>query len=229
MSTAAATLAARIDALLPQTQCTKCGFAGCRPYAEAIAAGDAHIERCPPGGDAGARRLAALLGREPVAVDPSRGVPGVGRVAVIDETHCIGCTLCIQACPVDAIVGAARGMHTVLDEQCTGCDLCVAPCPVDCIAMVPLEEARARGHAVAERPETHWEARARHWRGRFEARRERLVRERLEREQRLAAKAEHKLATLPVDDPAAARKRAVVEAALARARARRQSRPGDRG
>jgi electron transport complex protein RnfB len=228
MSTAAAaTLAERIDALLPQTQCTKCGFAGCRPYAEAIAAGDAGIERCPPGGNAGAQRLASLLGREPVAPDPARGVPGVERVAVIDETRCIGCTLCIQACPVDAIVGAARRMHTVLDEQCTGCERCVAPCPVDCIAMVSLEDARARGHAVAERPETHWEARARYWRGRFEARRERLVRERLEREQRLAAKAAHKLATLPSDDPAAARKRAVVEAALARARARRQSQPGD--
>jgi Na+-translocating ferredoxin:NAD+ oxidoreductase subunit B len=135
------TLAARIDALLPQTQCTKCGYDGCRPYAAAIAAGQADIDRCPPGGEDGIRALAALLGKPAPALDRSRGEPGPLMVATVDETHCIGCTLCIDACPVDAIVGAAKRMHTVLDDLCTGCDLCVAPCPVDCIAMEPAQRA----------------------------------------------------------------------------------------
>jgi electron transport complex protein RnfB len=133
-------LADRIDALLPQTQCTKCGYDGCRPYAQAIADGEA-INRCPPGGDEGIHALARLLGRPVLALDDTRGHPGPLTLAVIDESHCIGCTLCIAACPVDAIVGAAKRMHTVLDDACTGCDLCVAPCPVDCITMVPAERA----------------------------------------------------------------------------------------
>ncbi|MGE5526784.1 MAG: RnfABCDGE type electron transport complex subunit B [Rhodospirillaceae bacterium] len=128
--------AAAIDALLPQTQCRKCGFQGCRPYAEAIASGAATINRCPPGGAEGIRELATLLGVAPMPLDPECGREGPRTVAVIDEAHCIGCTLCIQACPVDAISGAAKLMHTVIRELCTGCDLCVPPCPVDCIRMV---------------------------------------------------------------------------------------------
>ena len=132
-----ASLADTIDALLPQTQCTKCGFDGCRPYAEAIAAGTAEVNRCPPGGVAGVQRLAELMRRAPMPLDASRGEPRPPSVAVIDESLCIGCTLCIQACPVDAIVGAAKVMHTVLLDHCTGCDLCVPPCPVDCIELRP--------------------------------------------------------------------------------------------
>ncbi|NYE26948.1 electron transport complex subunit RsxB [Pigmentiphaga litoralis] len=136
-------LADRIDARLPQTQCTKCGFDGCRPYAEAIANGTAGIDRCPPGGEAGVATLAALLDRPIVPLDLTRGLPGPLRVARIDEQHCIGCTLCIQACPVDAIVGANKRMHTILPSACTGCDLCVAPCPVDCIHMEVVAPPRA--------------------------------------------------------------------------------------
>lgn len=129
-------LAERIDALLPQTQCTKCGYDGCRPYAEAIAAGRAAINQCPPGGDKGVARLAALLGRETVPLNPANGEYRPPQVAVIDEEICIGCTKCIHACPVDAIVGASKLMHTVIASWCTGCELCIPPCPVDCIALV---------------------------------------------------------------------------------------------
>jgi H+/Na+-translocating ferredoxin:NAD+ oxidoreductase subunit B len=190
-------LAGRIDALLPQTQCTKCGYPGCRPYADAVAAGRAEINQCPPGGDAGIRALARLLGREYRPLDPKHGVEGVRRVAVIDEARCIGCTLCIQACPVDAILGAARQMHTVLAGLCSGCDLCVAPCPVDCIAMVPAgaDDVWDRGRADA--------ARARH-----EWRKARLARDACE---------------TALKKTAAARKRAVVQAAIARARAKKSA------
>ena len=129
----------QIDALLPQTQCAQCGFPGCRPYAEAIASGAADINQCPPGGEAGIQALADLLGREPMPLNPEYGIEKPQSVAVIDEQVCIGCTLCIQACPVDAILGATRQMHTVIEAECTGCDLCIAPCPVDCIAMVVSE------------------------------------------------------------------------------------------
>ena len=164
-------LAARIDALLPQAQCTRCGYDGCRPYAQAIAAGEAGIDQCPPGGDAGVARLAALLGRPVKRLNPEFGAFVPPAVAVIDEAHCIGCTKCIQACPVDAIVGASRLMHTVIAAWCTGCELCIPPCPVDCIAMAP---APALPQAAASR--------ARH-----DARAARLEREALEREARLAA------------------------------------------
>jgi electron transport complex protein RnfB len=199
----------RIDALLPQTQCTKCGYPSCRRYAGAIAAGEADINQCPPGGDAGVRKLAALLGREAKPLNPRNGVERPRRVALIDEARCIGCTLCIQACPVDAIVGAAKLMHTVVTELCSGCDLCVPPCPVDCIEMAPATGAdaiwdRARADAARER---------------FELRGTRLERERAERTGRLAARALNAKV-----DPDAEKKRAIIQAAIARAQARR-SRP----
>jgi electron transport complex protein RnfB len=131
----------KIDALLPQTQCGQCGFPGCRPYAMAIAKGEADINQCPPGGEATIRALADLLDRDPKPLNPEHGQIKPKMVAVIDERRCIGCTLCIQACPVDAIVGAPKQMHTVVAQECTGCDLCVAPCPVDCIEMVPLQQS----------------------------------------------------------------------------------------
>lgn len=203
-------LAGRIDALLPQTQCTKCGYPACRPYAEAIAAGEADINRCPPGGAAGIRKLATLLEREILPLDPSRGTERQHHVAAIDEARCIGCTLCIHACPVDAIVGAARLMHTVVTELCSGCDLCVAPCPVDCIEMRPATGADAI-----------WDpARANAGRERFERRKARLARERKEHGERLAARA---LRTKSAAD--AGKKRAIIQAAIERARSRRTQQP----
>lgn len=130
----------QIDHILPQTQCGQCGHPGCRPYAEAIAAGE-DINKCPPGGEATIRQLADLLGREAKPLDEAHGQEDVKKVAYIREDECIGCTKCIQACPVDAIVGAARQLHTVIGDECTGCDLCVAPCPVDCIEMVPVRKS----------------------------------------------------------------------------------------
>ncbi len=127
----------KIDAILPQTQCGQCGYPGCKPYATAIAKGEADINQCPPGGEEGVKKLAELLGVEP---KPLNAEPKPKSVALIDENLCIGCTLCIQACPVDAILGAAKQMHTIIAAECTGCELCVAPCPVDCISMVPLKE-----------------------------------------------------------------------------------------
>lgn len=131
-----------INALLPQTQCGQCGFPGCRPYAEAISQGDA-INRCPPGGQATINRLARLLNTPAPTLDPRHGMEAPRKVAFIREAECIGCTKCIQACPVDAIIGAAKLMHTVIERDCTGCDLCVDPCPVDCIDMLDLDRASA--------------------------------------------------------------------------------------
>lgn len=132
-----ATLADRIDALLPQTQCTRCGYPACRPYAQAIAYGETPINRCPPGGEAGIRALAELIGQPAIPLDPDFDAEAPPTLALIDEDVCIGCTKCIQACPVDAIVGAAKLMHTIVPQLCTGCELCIPPCPVDCIAMIP--------------------------------------------------------------------------------------------
>ena len=131
-------LVERLDRLLPQTQCGQCGYDGCRPYAEAMARGEAGAEHCPPGGDAGARALALLLGVVPVPYDRARGGHKPPQVAVVVEADCIGCTKCIQACPVDAIIGANKLMHVVIDALCTGCELCVPACPVDCIVMEPV-------------------------------------------------------------------------------------------
>jgi len=137
-------LAARIDVLLPQTQCEQCGYPGCRPYAEAIAAGRSDIDRCPPGGAVTLHDLARLLGRDPAGLEPTAAA-APAPIARIDEEECIGCLKCVRACPVDAILGAAGTMHTVLPQYCTGCGLCVAPCPVDCIDMVPADAAAIRG------------------------------------------------------------------------------------
>lgn len=210
-------LAERIDALLPQTQCTQCGYAGCRPYAQAIADDLAPINRCPPGGEEGVAALAALLDRPILPLDPACGEPGPLRLARIEERHCIGCTLCIVACPVDAILGANKRMHTVLDDWCTGCGLCVPVCPVDCIVMDP----------PTGRPWTDDDAM--HARARHQRRNARLSQASAERDARLAAGAP----TDPVPASAAepctqgaapapdARKQAVIADALARARARR--------
>ena len=129
-------VAEQIEAILPQTQCGQCNYPGCRPYAEAIANGTADINQCPPGGEAGIKALADLLGIESTPLNPENGEEKPKAVAVINELACIGCTLCIQACPVDAILGASKQMHTVIESECTGCDLCLPPCPVDCIDMV---------------------------------------------------------------------------------------------
>jgi electron transport complex protein RnfB len=138
-----------IEALLPQTQCTRCGYAGCQPYAEAIAAGLAEINQCPPGGAATISALATLLGRASLPLNPANGAEGPELVAQIDEETCIGCARCLPPCPVDAIVGASKQMHTVVLALCTGCELCVAPCPVDCIAMVPRDSLPAAPLAPA--------------------------------------------------------------------------------
>lgn len=210
-------LADRIDAVLPQTQCRRCGFAGCRPYAEAVAAGTADIDRCPPGGSATAAGMARLLGRRPKPLDPACGPPGAHAVAVIDEQWCIGCALCLRVCPVDAIVGAVRQMHTVLESECTGCGLCVDPCPVDCIAMMAQADAWPARVAAGE-PAARRRARA-------ARRRHRL------RSARLAGKPAPRAAEAgpgpappaALPDSAAAR-RAVVAAAVARVRTRRRAR-----
>jgi electron transport complex protein RnfB len=144
-------VAQRIDALLPQTQCGRCAYAGCRPYADAIASGEADINRCPPGGDATLQALASLLGREPRPLDPDVGQAKPRQVAWIDETRCIGCARCIAPCPVDAIVGAQKLAHTVIADHCTGCELCLPPCPVDCIELHPVDDTPgdARLHRAA--------------------------------------------------------------------------------
>lgn len=132
-------IADQIDSLLPQTQCGQCSYPGCRPYAEAIASGEAEINRCPPGGEVTMIALADLLGRDPVPLEDEEAAEKPKSIARVVEADCIGCTLCIQACPVDAILGAAKQMHTVIESECTGCELCIPPCPVECIHMYPIE------------------------------------------------------------------------------------------
>ena len=212
-------LADRLNDALPQTQCTRCGYPDCRHYAEAIAAGDAAINQCPPGGAEGIARLAAITGRAVVALNPANGHEGPRRLALIDEAWCIGCTLCIKACPVDCIVGAPKLMHTVIESLCTGCELCIPVCPVDCIA---LEDATPHASGWSA-----WSAtQADEARTRYAAHSARQVRDQSENDERLAAKASLKLADLEaasaIEDPAMLdRKRAVIEAAMQRARERK--------
>ncbi len=143
-----------LDALLPQTQCTRCGYPACRPYAEAMASGEAAINRCPPGGKSTIGALAALLETTELPLDPDCGTEAPRRIALIDESVCIGCTKCILACPVDAIIGAGKRMHTVIAEDCTGCELCIAPCPVDCIDLIPDPRPDTLALPAHQRPET---------------------------------------------------------------------------
>ena len=211
-------LADRIEAALPQTQCTRCGYPDCRHYAEAIAQGLADIYRCPPGGAEGIARLAAITGQAVMPLNPSHGNEGPRKLAVIDETWCIGCTLCIKACPVDCIIGAPKRMHTVIESLCTGCELCIPVCPVDCIA---LEDATpGRSGWAAWSPEQAEQARLR-----YAAHRARHVRDASENDERLAAKAAEKLADLQAastitDAAVLDAKRAVIQAAMQRARDR---------
>ena len=207
-------LAEKIDALLPQTQCQRCSYPACRLYAQAIANGSANINQCPPGGAAGIHRLAALLGREYLPLSPEHGVEMPRQVVVIDENLCIGCTLCIQACPVDAIVGASKLMHTVIAEQCTGCELCIPPCPVDCIHVVQVAQPDTPGRerdgydmSIEEK------AAADAARARYQFHRFRLERGKREHAERLAAKAAARRTT---PDSNAEQKRALIAAAIAR-------------
>ena len=196
-------LADSIDRVLPQTQCTRCGYEACRPYAIAIANGEADFNQCSPGGQAGIVKLAAILGRKPKPLNPANGVEAPLRLAFIDEAACIGCTLCIQACPVDAIVGAAKQMHTVMAELCTGCDLCVAPCPVDCIAMISAPATLAE-----------WSAeRANHARHRFAARKARIARDEMLQHAGIGSPDGSR------NDTAAEARRAMIRAAMERAKA----------
>jgi len=176
-------IAARVDAQLPQTQCTRCGFDGCRPYAEAVARGEASINRCPPGGRPVIEALSRLLGVRAVGLDPDCGEATPPRVAMIDEAECIGCAKCIDACPTDAIVGARKWMHTVIAADCSGCELCLPPCPVDCISLLPhpaLPDELPDATAIARR--------ASRFRALYEARTARLERDRQRRRAALAAR-----------------------------------------
>ena len=209
-----------IDALLPQHQCQRCGYDGCRPYAEAIAAGAAGINRCPPGGERVMKALAQLTGRPPQAPAPDVEPPGPAQVARIDPAACIGCTKCLPACPVDAIVGAGKRLHEVIDAACTGCGLCIPPCPVDCITLHPVEsgdEARLR----LDPPPQRLDAERRRFQLRAGELRERCARH----DARLAEsrrRRRRRLDSADADDRTARRQE--IEAAVARVRARRRQR-----
>ncbi len=209
LSAADTSVVDRINALLPQTQCTRCGYPACRPYAEAIADGRADIDQCPPGGDDGVVALAQLLGVAAKPVNPEYGIEAPPTVVVISEDICIGCTKCIAACPVDAIVGTGKRMHTIIASECTGCELCIPPCPVDCIAIVPIAAAPLSRAEVMSRAE--------HARRRYEA-----------REQRLASEVDESvdapLPTIAVATESTRLSRSAVLDAIARGRARRDER-----
>lgn len=212
-------LVRRINNALPQTQCTRCGYPDCAAYAQAISEGEAGIHQCPPGGAEGIARLSVITGQAVQALDPECGIEGPLTVAVIDEDWCIGCTLCIKACPTDAIIGSNKRMHTVVEPYCTGCELCIPACPVDCISLVVVSDNRTGWQAWS--PEEAAQARQR-----YKERQQRLAREQIEHGQRLEAKARMKLSDLSehshhTDPVVLDKKRAVIEAALARARERR--------
>ena len=214
---------AQIDRVLPQTQCTRCGYPDCQSYAQAIVQGEADINQCPPGGQEGVQRLSQLTGLAAKPLNPDNGIEGPRTIAVIDEAWCIGCTLCISVCPTDAILGANKRMHTVIEPYCTGCELCIPACPVDCISLEPIDEAL-----------TGWAA----WpqdladlsKSRYQARQARLKREQAEHDARMQAEAVKKLSDLPAYTKGTERagevdrKRAVIEAALAKAKARQAER-----
>ena len=227
-------LAERINDALPQTQCTRCGFPDCKAYAQAIAQDNAPINQCPPGGLKGVAVLSKITGRPALPLNPENGREGPMNVAVIDEAWCIGCTLCIKVCPTDAILGSNKVMHTVIEAVCTGCDLCLPVCPVDCIEMVPVSNEHTGWSAWS--PELAQQARQR-----YEARQLRLIEEDKQHANRQQTKAEMKLADLSTHtridsdplkgqamssenaDKEMARKRAIIEAALAKAKARQKS------
>jgi electron transport complex protein RnfB len=249
LSPAQAALAERLNDALPQTQCTRCSYPDCHGYAAAIAVGEAPINQCPPGGAEGIVRLAALTGQAIVPLNPANGHEAPRGVAIIDENWCIGCTLCIKACPVDCIVGAPKKMHTIIESECTGCELCIPACPVDCIAMEPVNQdpqgralpvpppegvSRLGDGPSSTRAPTGWaawsESLAQQARQRYDFRQMRVARDKRENDERLAAKAAHKLADLEnqtkhTEPEVIDRKRAIIEAALARARAQRQPTP----
>lgn len=209
-----------IDALLPQMQCGQCGYSGCEPYAAAIVKGDADINQCPPGDADGIRKIAALLGVEPKPLNTRHGLPKPRAVAIIDENLCIGCTFCLRACPVDAIVGAAKQMHTVLTDECTGCELCVAPCPMDCIAMVPAEAFQGTAAQIADALKT----KADRARLRYQFKLQRLSLEKTKHKEAVASQpsasmrpSDNLSGRLPEDN----RKQDIVQAALRRAAAMR--------
>ena len=185
-------LIGQIDAVLPQTQCTQCDFDGCRPYAEAIVSGEAEINQCPPGGQNGVNALAEILGRETLPLNEAHGETKPRRVAVVDEKVCIGCTLCIQACPVDAFVGSSKVMTQVIAKECTGCDLCLPVCPVDCIDMVEPElidkSANKQEKEVINDKQERERAIRDNWRNRFEFHQSRIERNKRERDELLKSK-----------------------------------------
>lgn len=214
-------LARRIDAALPQTQCTRCGYPDCSRYAQAVADGVAGINQCAPGGAEGIGRLAAITGRPVLPLSTAHGIEGPLTLAVIDENWCIGCTLCIKACPTDAIVGSNKLMHTVIEPYCTGCELCIPVCPVDCISLEVVSGERSGWQAWS--PQQADQAR-----NRYIARNERLEHEQLEHDARQEAKARAKLADLATHsfhtDPVILdQKRSMIETALAAARARKSA------